>query len=83
VADYAEYRAYAEIYGMIQFCIRLIVMCTGVIVFFVEKNGIQTRKKIEEEFDELHERLCKEKLENEKKDRNLFGFVQQQEDADQ
>lgn len=55
------------------------VILTGVIVFFIEKNGWQTRKKIQDEFDELHERLHKEKQEKEQQADEKFTFVQQEE----
>lgn len=80
VTNYAVYISGAQTYGMVKFCVRLIVICTGIIVFFVEKNGLQTRKKIEEEFDELHERLHKEKQVANGQESDEFVFVHPQED---
>jgi len=82
VTNYAMYVSNLQTYGMAKFNIPLTVVCTGVIVFFIEKNGLQTRKKIQDEFDELHERLQKEKQEKEKPKDKDFTFVHPQEDPD-
>lgn len=67
----------------LSFSIPTNVILAVVIIFFIEKNGIQTRMKIEQEFDELHERLqYKDDLEKkakEEKEEEKFSFVNREE----
>ena len=82
VTEYAMYASGLQTYGMAKFNIPLTVVCTGIIIFFVEKNGFQTRKKIEKEFDELHATLTKEKNEAEKVEQDPFRFTKPSDDID-
>lgn len=76
IIDYAVYSSSMQTYGLVKFCIPLMVVCTGIIVFFIEKNGIQTREKIEEEMEALHKSLEEQKNKEEKSREELFQFKQ-------
>lgn len=65
-----------------QISIPMSVILAGVIVFFIEKNGIQTRRKIEEGFDELYARLHKDAQEKKAREEEKFAFVHSPEEAD-